>query len=111
VIEIGSSGSGSWSTAMLKNRAMCRRHRYPERTMNSGSGRRGASTVEASREAPSRMAPAAVIQDLSGWVDRKKTRAGKVLWLSSTSVNQSSHSAQSERRFSSWPTVHARAIR
>ena len=27
VIEIGSSGLGSWSTGMLKNSARCRRHR------------------------------------------------------------------------------------
>ncbi len=57
------------------------------------------------------MAPAAVIHDCSGCVERKKTSEGNELWLSSTSVNQSSHSAQRSRRFSSRPTVQASSIR
>ncbi len=39
----------------------------------------------------SRTAPAAVTHDWSGWGDRKNTRAGNDVWLSSTSTNHRSH--------------------
>ena len=49
------------------------------------------STAEVVMAAASKIAPEAVILELSERGERKKTSAGKVVWLSSTSANQISH--------------------
>ena len=69
------------------------------------------SMIETAIEVTEGRAPAAVIQDWSGCADRKNASDANEPWLSSTSVNQSSHSAHRSRRFSSRPTVQASSIR
>src|SRR6266542_3175092 len=57
------------------------------------------------------MAPAEVTHDSSGWPERKKTRGGNEVWVSSTSTNQFSHSGHRVFRISIRPTVHANWMR
>ncbi len=52
---------------------------------------RGTSTVDAIRAAASRTVPAAVSQECSGWGERKKTSAARLVWLSPRSANHCSH--------------------
>ena len=59
---------------------------------SSASGLRGRSTVEASSDAPSSTAPAAVTHESSQWGERKNTSAGRDVWVSVTSTNQLSPS-------------------
>src|SRR3954465_8076317 len=68
---------------------MRRRQRKPVGTEISASGVRSRSNDEATKEAASSTAPAAVIHDRSGWGERKKLMADSEVWLSSTSGNHS----------------------
>src|SRR3954468_17080884 len=60
----------------------------------SASGVRSRSNDEATNDAASSTAPAAVIHDRSGWGERKKLIAESEVWLSSTSANHSCHWGQ-----------------
>ena len=61
---------------------------------NSAFTSRRTSTDDNTSAAPSRTAPPAVTHELSGCDDRKNARAGYDVWVSSTSTNHRSHSAQ-----------------
>ena len=55
---------------------------------------------EATKDAESRIAPAAVTHERSDCGERKKTRAGTEVWVSSMSANHSDHECQSCSVFS-----------
>ena len=69
---------------------MRRSAKKPVRIITSARASRGRSMVDAMIAAVSNTQPAAVIQLRSGCGDRKNTKAGWLVWLSSTSMNQSS---------------------
>ena len=55
---------------------------------SAAEGSYGMSMEDKVNAAVSRMAPADVIHEFSAFGERKKTSAGNVVWLSSTSANQ-----------------------
>ena len=76
---------------------------------NSACTSRGTSTVDRINEAASRTAPAAVIQEWSGWGDRKNTSAGNDVWVSSMSTNHCSQRSHSSVSFSTRSRIQYRS--
>src|ERR1044072_7672103 len=72
---------------------------------SSASRLRGTSRVLAESEAASRTTPAAVIQERSGWGERKNGSPAKDVWLSSTSTKQSSQGFQTSSSIWSRPLI------
>jgi len=61
---------------------------------SSASMSRGPSNAAQRSDAPSSTAPAAVSHDCPGNGERKYDRTGKLVWVSLSSVNHSSHERQ-----------------
>ena len=72
----------------------------PARMHNCAEGSRGISTLEVKIAAASRMVPAAVIHELVGCGDRNQISGASEVWLSSSSVNQTSHFSHISCRYS-----------
>ena len=79
---------------------MRRRAINPARMHNWAAASRGISTVEVTSEAASRTVPAAVTHEFSGCGERNQISGASEVWLSSSSVNHTSHSSQVSCRFS-----------
>ena len=86
---------------MANESATRRRAKNPVRIITSARGDRGRSRVDATIAAVSSTHPAAVTQLRAGCGERKNTSAGRLVWLSSTSMNQSSQRANSSSSMSS----------
>jgi len=66
-------------------------------------GDHGTKSVDCANAAASRIAPAEVTHERCGLGDRKKARIENVVWVSDSSENHDSHSAQRCGRSSSQP--------
>ncbi len=92
----------------MKKSAMRRSARYPDRIHSSASTSRGTSRTAVRKAAESSTAPAAVIQEWSGWGDRKNTSTENDVWVSSMSTNHISISPQVAVSRSNRSRRHAR---